>query len=258
MNHEQGSQTWKSWRKEGLTSTTAAVTLGISKYQTPYELYRWYVGLDPDINENAHMARGTRLEPKARAFVELQMGLYFDPACMEWSDNKLFRASLDGYNERQRAVLEIKCPAEKNHKLNLSGEIQDYYLAQVQHQMLVAGAEICYFVSYFEPEGSSSASVKIIEVRPDKAMQEEIVKCGLAFWNHVQTKTPPPLSERDTMVLENEPMLDTLAKLYDELQLAKEAYDTMREEIITRLPHPRVKCGRVSISNNRVTIRENK
>jgi putative phage-type endonuclease len=255
---QQGTDAWHEFRAQGIGGSEVGTILGLNPYQTPMQLWRVRTHRDPSDISNYAMERGQRLEPKARAFVEISVGLDFPARLAVWSGNPIFRASLDGYNEEKKAILEIKCPGEKNHQMNLRGEIQPYYRAQMEHQLLCSGAELVYFVSYYEPQDGGAASVKILEYRSDPELRERILKEVPQFWSYIVNDVPPPLTDKDTLILESSEAFNTLVKIYDAIQVAEEQYAALKEDILNSLTHTKVKCGRVSISNKRVTIRDPK
>jgi putative phage-type endonuclease len=251
LNLTQGTEKWLRWRKGGVAASDVAAVLGVSPYMTPYKLWLNKTGRVNDFVTNHAIERGKELEPAARAHFEFLHGLDMPDICAELIANPIFKASLDGYNRDHEAILEIKCPQEANHQLNLSGVIQDYYECQLEHQLLCTGAKLVYFVSYYKSKDSSTASVKVIEYRSKPELRDRILDEVPRFWKFVELDTPPPLSSKDTQVLpEDNEMFQALATLHDDYKNAECAYNTLKDEIISRLTHTKVQCGRVSITKS--------
>lgn len=204
----QRTEAWFDWRKEGITASMIPVIMGLSAYQTPYQLWAEFVGLkEPDdLSGNYHVQRGVEQEPEAREAVENEYGRPYLPVCVEADHNPLFKASLDGLYQLgdDREVLEIKCPCEKiyNEILELKGSAPTFqmYAAQVQWQLNCSGATRGRLYFYLRGKRPISTGIQLNE-----AFIEKAEKMALQFWQLVKTKTPPPLDpERDTVVYELE------------------------------------------------------
>ncbi|BEI26589.1 YqaJ viral recombinase family protein [Vibrio fluvialis] len=201
----QRSEKWFAWRKTGITASMIPVIMGLSPYQTPYELWAELVGYKQpdDLSKNFHVQRGVEQEPEARSAVEDQYGIVYMPVCVEADHNPLFKASLDGLQaiaKGIREVLEIKCPCEKiyNELVELQSKAPTFkmYAAQVQWQLNCAGSPQGRLFFYLRGKRSIAVNIKRDDAFIQKAEQK-----ALWFWNLVQTKTPPPMMEgRDTVV----------------------------------------------------------
>ncbi|MEZ9863849.1 hypothetical protein BCT94_05600 [Vibrio breoganii] len=200
----QRSEAWFEWRKQGITASMIPVIMGLSAYQTPYELWAELVGLkEPaDLSNSFHVQRGVEQEPEARDAVEQEYGRPYMPVCVEADHNTLFKASLDGLYQSgsEKEVLEIKCPCEKiyNEILELKGQAPTFlmYASQVQWQLNCTGAPQGRL--YFYLRGKRPISTTI---RRNDSFIKQAEEAALTFWNLVQTKTPPPLIDgRDKVV----------------------------------------------------------
>ena len=95
---------------------------------------------------NEAMARGTELEPEARAYYELIGGTVEEVGFCLHDDG--FGCSPDGL-VGDTGLLEIKCPLAHTHVEYLrEGVLPGLYVPQVQGQLLVTGREWCDFLSY--------------------------------------------------------------------------------------------------------------
>ncbi len=129
----QGSQEWLEWRRLGFGGSDIYVlACHADKLATALEVPRfrqlmpktappkWIpslstlinrkLGIEPEQPPNFHMARGHRLEPVARAAAENRYGIEFDPFCVYPDDIPAVRVSLDGFNDNQGMLIEIKAP----------------------------------------------------------------------------------------------------------------------------------------------------
>ncbi|GAD91344.1 hypothetical protein VHA01S_085_00220 [Vibrio halioticoli NBRC 102217] len=208
VDYVQRSDAWFEWRKQGITASMIPVIMGLSAYQTPYELWAELVGLkEPaDLSNSWHVQRGVEQEPEARDAVEQEYGRPYMPVCVEADHNKLFKASLDGLYKSgsDKEILEIKCPCEKiyNEILELKGQAPTFlmYASQVQWQLNCTDAP--HGKLYFYLRGKRPISTAI---RRNDSFIKQAEEAALTFWNLVQTKTPPPMIEgRDKVVYDLE------------------------------------------------------
>lgn len=194
----QRSDAWFAWRRMGITASMIPVIMGLSPYQTPYQLWAEFVGLKKpqDLSGNWHVQRGVEQEPEARETIEDEYGKPYMPCCVEADHNSLFKASLDGLYSMgsDKEVLEIKCPCEKiyNEILELKGKAPSFqmYAAQVQWQLNCSGANQGRLYFYLRGKRPINTGIK----RND-AFIAQAEAAALHFWNLVQTKTAPDLIE---------------------------------------------------------------
>lgn len=199
VNLNQNTVKWKDWRGRGVGASDAPAIMGESPWTTPLECWLDKTGLreKPEFNAFAIVAmrRGQELEPKARELFEKQHGTAFPAVSAEHKEYAFIRASFDGYNEQENAILEIKCPGKVDHEKAVKGNLPGKYRAQVQQQLLVSGAEKCYYVSW---DGQGDEIV-VLEVLPDPKYQEELLNALIDFWDKVTTLTMPPVSREDAL-----------------------------------------------------------
>lgn len=194
---KQNSSQWRTWRGLGLGASDAPAFMGASPWTSPFELWLQKTGLmdraTPNEYQLAAMRRGTELEPVARAMFELEKGAKFEAISAEHDDHSWLRASFDGHNAELNAILEIKCPNKVDHAKAVKGQVPSKYMAQVQQQLLISGAAVCYYYSW---DGRSDKGA-IVEVRPDADYQGLLLKTALDFWQRVCTKVPPDITSAD-------------------------------------------------------------
>jgi len=188
---EQGSDSWKLWRMNRITATDIPIILGSNPWKTKLELYEEKLGMRPPQALNPAMARGQELEPAARKLASEILGIEFEPVVIECTKYRWLAASLDGLGiAKNQYILEIKCPKEFTHLDAAGGVIPKYYEDQIQTQLLVSEAIICYYFSY-RPEYTEKPYA-IIEVYPDLERQAEIIAKGSDFYfNHLCVMKPP-------------------------------------------------------------------
>lgn len=189
VEYQQGSPEWHDWRRGVLGASDAGTILGVNPFKTARQLWEEKCGLAEPEPENDAMRRGTRLEPLARSAFELETGYDMPPACCYAKEYPFIGASLDGY--AGAFILEIKCGASIYAKMAASKPIPEYYQAQIQQQLMVTGAEKCYFWA-FDPELGG----KLRDVGPDLDMQAKLLDALTKFWANVQSRIAPDASEQ--------------------------------------------------------------
>jgi putative phage-type endonuclease len=185
---EQGSPEWLAIRLGKVTASriTDVLAKGKSGEAATREDYRTELLVQRLTNEpgesftNAAMEWGTQTEPMARiayeahANVFVEQVAFVDHPTIEW-----FGCSPDGL-VGETGLLEIKCPASKNHlKYLLAGKPPAKYVPQMQCQMAVTGREWCDFVSY-DPRLPEDLQLFVVRLERDvsyiMAMEEEVDK----------------------------------------------------------------------------------
>jgi putative phage-type endonuclease len=203
---DQRSPEWLAWRQAGLGSTSAPVIMGRSKWTTKEELWlekvqavhrelpEWVklkLGEKKGGTRNtSSMRRGQDLEPKVRDLHEQWVGVRCDPVCAVHSEYSWLKASLDGYSASHRIVLEIKCPNADDHGAALRGKVPRHYQDQVDHLLLVTGAEQLHYCSY-SPRFGVSMELAVVRVFPDPRRLEKLLQAEKQFWTDVLTLTFP-------------------------------------------------------------------
>lgn len=187
---QQGSDAWKKWRQTKITGTAASVIMGNNPWKTRLDLWNELLGITPPQEMNEKMQRGNNLEPKARMIFEEIMGMEFPPIVCESDEYDFMGASLDGWNEDNKAVLEIKCPSERTHKEAIDGIVPQYYIDQCQHALIVTGGVICYYVSY-RPEHDKQ--IAVVEIKPKPEYMIQIIEKEKDFYeNNLFSTIPTP------------------------------------------------------------------
>src|SRR6202789_1200851 len=227
---EQGSQEWLSWRKTVITATDCPAILGSSPWSTAYKCWQRKLGLIEEQKSNEAMERGKRLEPEARALFIKRHGINMNPVVVESTDYEFLGASLDGLSDCKKFIIEIKCGGSNLHNMASQGMIPQYYIDQMQHQLLVTAAEKCFYYSYNGKEGIC------IEIFPDKDFTTKFIHKARAFWKNVAFCEPPPLQQSDYKDMNNSLDWKECAKLYQEADIAikvlEEKKDLLRKNLI--------------------------
>jgi putative phage-type endonuclease len=218
VNITQGTKEWHEFRQDGIGASQASVLLGINPWKKIDHLFFEKIGEGkPHQEPNKYILQGHELEPVARKEYEKQTGYLYEPLCAIHDKYDFIRCSFDGVNLEKKHLIEIKCPQEKTHSIAVSGKVPDYYEAQIQWQLMIAGYEYGDYVSYHEGD------LQIVPVFADKLYQEALIEKAKWFWNCVVTRNPP-----------GNPSTDEISKMierYEELYFQLKKIDEEMEEI---------------------------
>jgi putative phage-type endonuclease len=227
---EQGSPEWLSWRKTVITATDASIIMGNNPWDTPYKCWQKKLGLIEEKASNEAMERGKRLEPEARAMFIERHGIDMKPMVVESTEFDFLGASLDGISDGEGLLLEIKCGGAKLHDMAAKGEIPAYYQDQMQHQLLVTGADKCFYYSYNGTDGIC------IDVLPDPEFKAKFMPKAREFWKCVALNEPPALQDADYKDMSENPIWEMNAmeyrKINEEIKGLEEVKESLRKELI--------------------------
>jgi predicted phage-related endonuclease len=192
------------------------------------------------------MLRGTHLELAARAAYEQLTGLVMQPLVVVAG---AYSASLDGITLGGHRVLECKVPFKGREsalwKSVSEGQLPEHYRWQVQHQLMVAGAEVA---DVFVFDGSEGI---LLEVAPDPSTWPQIHSAWDVFMECVATSQPPPLTDRDTRMRDDPEWLEAAAA-YLELRARHEElgarYEEAKSKLVSLASHPSESGNGVSVT----------
>jgi len=245
VNLVQGSREWHDHRRRYRNASETPAVLGVSPWLTAYQLWQQKLGLiTPEVN--AAMLKGTELEPAARAAYEARTGLVMQPLVLVDGE---YSASLDGLTLGGERIVEIKCPyrgqASSLWQAVEAGELPEHYRWQVQHQLMVTGAEVA---DVFVFDGTDGL---LLPVTPDPASWAQVRSAWDAFAAFVEKAEPPPLTELDVRVREDPEWLQA-ASTYRELRTAYEelgmAVEEAKAKLVGLTSHAKEQGGGVTVT----------
>lgn len=227
LNLKQGTQEWLESRKNSFNASETPALFGVNPFtpKNPLELAHLKYGY-LEIFQNKAMKNGHDNELWIRSYVLNKTGIIFVPLVGAWEEDERFRASFDGISFELDVVLEIKYSKHTFNKVK-NGEIPKNYYIQVQHQLMVSGAEKALF-AVANPE---SKEVIIKEIKPDKTLFKEIKERWECFEKEYKGKELPPLEvERKDVEWELAAAAYKAAELH--YKEAKEQYELAKEALI--------------------------
>jgi putative phage-type endonuclease len=149
-NLEQGSPEWHALRRRHRMASLAPAVMGVDPWQTRASVIKFYRGEPrPDISNAPPIVYGNAHEPDARAAAAAELGELLYPIVVTRGD---YGASLDGaiftHEGAIEVVIECKAPYKGEESSTFIGTLAGdigHYRWQVQHQLMVTGAEKALF-----------------------------------------------------------------------------------------------------------------
>lgn len=182
---EQGTPEWLDLRRTKRCASETPIVMGVSPWGN-WRTLRDTKNGNGTFKGNAATRHGHALEPEARQAFRLEHGIVCEPLIVVDGD---YLASLDGYGEG--VPVEIKCPYSGRNSSTWQAiereEIEPHYHWQVQHQLMVTGADFAYFAVYVEGE------LRVLKIEPNPDMWADICMSWDEFdeWRNQQDAAPP-------------------------------------------------------------------
>lgn len=200
----QDRESWLAGRGNSIGASEAAAVVGLSPFETAYELWQRKTGRtrDKDLSGSSAVEYGNRLEPAMRTMFqaehpELTLEYHqFDVLYRE--ERPWMSATLDGEltdAEGRKYVLEIKTAqvGKKTQYDKWRDAIPTNYLCQCCHQLLVTGWEGVYlYAKLVKLNGDSELKTYLITAEEHKGDMEWLMKEEAMFWeSNVKAGVPP-------------------------------------------------------------------
>lgn len=241
----QGSPDWLAYRLGMRNASETAAVLGLSPWTTPYQLWLLKTGRQQQAVTTA-MQHGTELEPAARTAYEEQTGHVMQPLVLQ---DGPYSASLDGMRLEGDLILEIKCPV-RGTRSDLwqdvaAGQVPEHYRVQVQHQLMVSGAPVAHLWVFDGAQGL------LCPIARDEEAMLRIRQGWEQFQTHLDTDTPPPLTDADTILREDVDWSHAASAFTEAKRLADMADAALalaREALVSLAGHPREQGSGVTVT----------
>ncbi len=186
---QQGTPEWHAFRAAHYTASDAPAMLGISPYKTRNELLREKkLGITPELDAatQARMAKGHEYEAQARSVAEVEMGEELYPVVGVCAAHPKLAASFDGITMDGCVVWEHKTLNDTIRAAAAKGEIPEHHRAQLEQQLLVAGADKAIFCA-----SNGTGEHISITYTSDPAMHKRILAGWRQFHQDLKTYEVP-------------------------------------------------------------------
>ena len=188
---QQNTPEWLELRRSKIGASDAATIMGVSKWRTPYDLWKEKSGLGGEQEDNPNMRRGREMEPLILKHAEEALGMTFAPTVCLSKQHPWMMASLDGLSNCGKIGLEIKCAGRKDHETASEGRVPEHYWPQVQHQLLCAELQEVIYYSFNEGDA------RLVRVHRDEIYLGKLLEAEQEFLRRVETFDPPELVASD-------------------------------------------------------------
>ena len=189
---EMTYEEWKEARMKGIGGSDAAAAIGVSRWKSPLQLYLEKAGEieQPEAGEAAYW--GNVLEAIVADEFTKRTGKKVQRVnrILIHPEHEHMIANIDRRVVGENAILECKTTGAWNAKEWEGDDIPAEYVIQVMHYLAVTGAEKAYFAVLI---GGNRFAWK--EIARDEELIAMMVERERAFWDCVETETPPPISE---------------------------------------------------------------
>jgi putative phage-type endonuclease len=145
---EQGTTKWLKWRKGVIGASEAAIIMGENRWKGRQQLMDEKRGLVEPFSGNAVTREGHVLEEHARRALEKKFRQNLNATIVQDVHEPFLAASLDAINTSNDQIYEIKCGARSYEIVERSRKVPSYYVAQVQHMLMVTQMESLIFAAY--------------------------------------------------------------------------------------------------------------
>lgn len=208
---------WYSARSTGIGASEAAAVCGLSRWETPLDVWARKTGRVDGKTATGIMELGTHMEAavfdrvhQAHPLSRRAPGLFRHP------EIPCVLASPDGELEDGRG-LEIKVTSDRNDEIGDGvDELPAYWLIQAQQQMAVCDFPAVLFSVVILPEavrswmldqlgpeeaayvigrGVSNGTIELRywNIERHSSVIDSVLNRDVEFWNHVETNTPPEI-----------------------------------------------------------------
>ena len=186
---EQRSEEWFEFRQKHIGASEVGAIMSVCPYRKPQDVWHEKVtGERKDLSSNPAVQRGIMWEDTIRDLYQRTYGLKLTTPTLEYEKWPILSASLDGLSKSEHLIVEFKYPGEATFEAaKTSKKVPLHYMMQIQTQMLIAKARQAHFVCFRQPD-----ELAVVEIQPDKTMQNMILYSCFYFWQLVEKRIEIP------------------------------------------------------------------
>ena len=188
VNLQQGSDQWLEYRKNGIGASEYPAIIGKSNFSSREDVIEGKLGVNQKkLSDYTKRIFDQGHEIEAHVRTDLNgSGMYnLQPVVCEYLENPRLFASLDGYCEETKTLIEVKSTTRKEvlDEVN-SGKIPELYYHQMQYQMFVMGLSVSILIVV----NTTTRERKTLRVEADIAKFPEIRKNAEDFLAEVDNR----------------------------------------------------------------------
>lgn len=226
---EQGSDEWMEMRRGKIGASDAPKIMGVSPYGTALQLWQEKMGLREPKKRTAAMQYGIDKEAPAREEFTRETGIVMVPAVKVHPIYDWMMASYDGLSECGKWGLEIKHCNADDFACAKRNVVPVHYFPQLQQQIEVHNLEGVYYMAVHK------GATVWFKVLPDRPYIQELITALKAFWECMETFTPPEACEKDFERRDDDQWCDLASRwkvANSRLKQAEEEVAILKEELI--------------------------
>lgn len=219
----QNTAEWLDFRRNKIGASDLPIIMGFSPYSTPLSLWKRKLGFEPEPIMSAAMQYGRDTEDFVRKLVQDSLNKEFRPQVFQNDVYDWAIASVDGYNDNEDIVIEIKCANKNDHAEAINGQVPLKYYPQLQWQYFVTEAKKLFYCSYND-------NLAIVEVKKDDEFIDKAVKQAKEFYERLVNFDPPKEEEKDIRII-NDSSFKEIADEWKELIKMKKEIEKRENEL---------------------------
>lgn len=229
---DQRTPQWFEWRAQGIGASEISALLGEDEYKTPYQLWEEKCAFAKGKPVTQAMRHGIVNEDVARNWINTHEDMNLKPLCCEDEDDPIFKASLDGWDEHRRILVEIKCPLSEANidAARENSSIPTRWYNQVQWQMMITEAESAY-VAVWDYRAKGCV---MLRQWANRELWDEMRRGAKEFWQSVVAGKAPELEEKDRPEITS-PDLSALLLEYGRVDKAEKALSRVKKELKNKI-----------------------
>lgn len=210
-------------RRQGLGGSDMAAVMGVDKYRTPLQVFLQKTGILKDSDPTRFTYWGNRLEELVADEFSIQSGKKVQRLnrLLRHPEHSFITGNIDRRIVGEPAVLECKT-ASAYKADDWDGAAPINYIIQLQHYLMLTGAERGYFAVLI-----GGNDFRHFEMKRDDGLIADIESAAKNFWlKHVVPGVPPEATAGDNEILLDlyrDPS-DEVLEMDDEWELACRLY----------------------------------
>ncbi|MBY0380127.1 MAG: YqaJ viral recombinase family protein [Burkholderiales bacterium] len=234
INVIQGTPEWRNWRKSGITATDM-IKIFTGKHTTKQRLIDEKLDLIAESTysnqamENGHLGEELTIDLLQFENFAIEHGY-----CISNKENPHFLASLDGINQIDGYLVEIKSPTSPTSKYFTLPVPDSAVYIQIQWQLLVSGYDRVRYCVFYDGQ------IVIDEfIYADDLYQFLLIKSANSFWNQLkQIKSSGTISTDSNEI---DVRIDLLKDVEDKLANLTNYSKKLRSELEQELSNTNLK-----------------
>ena len=249
INLVQGSAEWINYRRNGIGASDIANIAEVKgAFKSRRDTLLEKLGIDKPLTEfqKQMFAAGHEWEKAIRESQFLKM-YSFVPTVVEHEKEPAFFASLDGLDEKQQIILEVKSVTTKERFEEYKKQTPAHYMAQVQWQMLCTGMQKV-MIAYVH-----NGDVDFSLIEANGGMQANLIDKAETFLKELSEirlgQRPMPVQSMESEDMER---LEFLKRSREEMKVSldmiEEEIDQIAKRILEQSGADKVENAALSVS----------